>query len=825
MRLLADVQPLQSGTSRQRGIGRYTAQLLGAMAARRPHWHIELVQSAHLEPPDADLLPGLPRRTFTPPFPAVPGRNEANERCYADWLTAQAPDAILISGLCVGPTLVPQFVGRRPPLFGVLYDLIPLLFADSYFTLASTQAHYAQLLRRTLQADCLLAISRAAAQDLRRLFHGPLPEVVAIGGAADPSFGPLPEGDLPAYRDRLRDRFGLGREFLLYVGGFDHRKNLRGALESFAALPVAARAPLDFVIACSLTAEQRRLLEGWAAELDIGPQVKLTGYVSDDELRALYQLCRLFFFPSLYEGLGLPVLEALQLGAPVVAPAHSSMPEVAGSVCVLADSCAPDELARAVLTALAEPRDAGAAARRQHAAGFRWDEVAESACRALERPRARPSPRRRRVAWVSPLPPSLSPVAGLAADLLGPLSGDFDIDAVVESAESPVPLAVAERHLVLTREEAIARHGADPYDLFVYHLADSPAHAYALDLLWRFRGVVVLHDPTLDHLARAAGRLGGWPRSLAAEPGTAPVRCVLRRADMVVTHSRQVWRAVRESVGVPAVHVPPVIAEPRAASRWLERERLGIPADAFLVCALAAPHAGCRVQPVLQAFAGLAPAIRNTALLAVVGHAPAGERQRLLAVAEQLGIAGRLRWPGSVPVADLGAYARAADVCVVLREPAHDGPWASVYRALTSGAACVFSDPGAMFGVPPGAALKVRTPDHEVEDLTAALRRLYESPEERAVLGRGAGRYACEAFGAEAVARRYVALLEMAAAARAATEDTWVELAAEAVATCCDQAPAAEAVEAWCRLRQQGQRQLRAAGRSEPDSPAMRRSA
>ncbi|HJT78139.1 MAG TPA: glycosyltransferase family 1 protein, partial [Gemmataceae bacterium] len=396
MRLLVDAQPMQSASSRQRGIGRYTVQLLGAMAALRPHWQIELVQSAHLEAPDSGLLPGLPRRTFTPPFPAVPGRNDANERYYADWLTAQAPDAILVCSFFESLGLLPQFVGRRPPLFGILYDLIPLLFADDYFTLATTQAQYAQQLRLMLQADCLFAISEATAQDLRRLFREPLPAVVPIGGAADPAFAPHADADLPAYRERLRSRFGLARDFILYVGGFDHRKNLRGALESFAALPETARQALDFVIACRLTPDQRRLLEGWASDLGIAAQVKLTGYVSDDELRALYQLCRLFFFPSLYEGLGLPVLEALQLGAPVVAPNHSSIPEVAGSVCVLADSCAPADLARAVLTALAEPRDAGVTARRQHAAGFRWDDVASLACQALERPRrAAPVPRRR----------------------------------------------------------------------------------------------------------------------------------------------------------------------------------------------------------------------------------------------------------------------------------------------------------------------------------------------------------------------------------------------------------------------------------------------
>src|SRR5262249_24988844 len=154
-------------------------------------------------------------------------------------------------------------------------------------------------------------------------------------------------------------------------------------------------------------------------------------------------------------------------------------------------------------------------------------------------------------------------------------------------------------------------------------------------------------------------------------------------------------------------------------------------------------------------------------------------------LAEQRGIASRLHWPASVPVAELGAYVQIADVCVQLRDGADEGPSASLYRALTSGAACVFSDQGDTAGIPPSAALKARAGEHEAADLAAALRRRYEPPDERTALAQSACRYVQENYSAEAVAGRYAALLEMAAAARASTEDTWAELTAEAVATCC----------------------------------------
>src|SRR5262249_25635490 len=156
-------------------------------------------------------------------------------------------------------------------------------------------------------------------------------------------------------------------------------KNLSGALEAFAELSPAQRANLDLVVACYLSHGHRRELERKALDLGIGDAVKLTGYVSDDELRALYQMCRVFFFPSLYEGLGLPVLEAMQCGAPVVASNSSSVPEFAGNVSWLADARSSSGMAEALASALAEPRDRRRAERVAHARTFTWQRSAELA--------------------------------------------------------------------------------------------------------------------------------------------------------------------------------------------------------------------------------------------------------------------------------------------------------------------------------------------------------------------------------------------------------------------------------------------------------------
>src|SRR5687768_1192363 len=117
MHLLIDAQALQTPDSRHRGIGRYSQDLIHALAAARPGWSLELVQAAHLPPIDPEVADGLPVRTFHPPLTAGPGASEnmdINERYYADWLTDCGADALLVCSVFEHQAVVPWFCSPRP---------------------------------------------------------------------------------------------------------------------------------------------------------------------------------------------------------------------------------------------------------------------------------------------------------------------------------------------------------------------------------------------------------------------------------------------------------------------------------------------------------------------------------------------------------------------------------------------------------------------------------------------------------------------------------------------------------------------------------------
>jgi len=175
--------------------------------------------------------------------------------------------------------------------------------------------------------------------------------------------------------------------YWLCVGTIEPRKNQRALFEAMAKLP--GNRPL------LLAGGRGWLMEDMARmvnELGLASRVKLTGYVDDAELAWLYANCLGFVYPSLFEGFGLPVLEAMSLGAPVITSGVSSLPEVAGDAALLVDPLDTDQIAEAMARLegdaglRASLREAGLA----RAALFSWDAAAGAASQAYERALALP---------------------------------------------------------------------------------------------------------------------------------------------------------------------------------------------------------------------------------------------------------------------------------------------------------------------------------------------------------------------------------------------------------------------------------------------------
>jgi glycosyltransferase involved in cell wall biosynthesis len=237
----------------------------------------------------------------------------------------------------------------------------------------------------------VIAVSEATRRDIARAYGTPETKVTVVHEAAAPA-PPVTPGEIAA----AQARYGLARPYALYVGTLQPRKNLVRLLQAYARLH-AADAPgaggnrdpgFDLVLAGAPGWLSAPILDE-AARLQregLAGRIHLPGYVPDGDLAALLRGARLFCYPSLYEGFGLPILEAQSAGVPVVTAHNSSLPEVAGDAALLVAPQDVDALAAAML-ALArdeELRQRLIRAGYENVARFSWEKAARETLAVLE---------------------------------------------------------------------------------------------------------------------------------------------------------------------------------------------------------------------------------------------------------------------------------------------------------------------------------------------------------------------------------------------------------------------------------------------------------
>lgn len=267
------------------------------------------------------------------------------------------------SELLLSPANTAPLAARRNVV--VVHDTAPFQ-NPSWYGRAYGAWHRALIPRLVRRARLVIAPSEFVRDELTERFGLPADRVRAVPPGVDPAFR-APADPAPLLR-RLR----LERAYVLAVGTDSPRKNL-GLLDAIA--PALDEAGFDTLIAGSARAYLPASAPGRARRL---------GYVADGDLPSLYAGAAVFAMPSLYEGFGLPCVEAMAAGTPVVASARAALPEACGDAALLADPADPDGFANAVLLAAGRERERLQAAGRQRAAELTWERTAAAVDSALE---------------------------------------------------------------------------------------------------------------------------------------------------------------------------------------------------------------------------------------------------------------------------------------------------------------------------------------------------------------------------------------------------------------------------------------------------------
>ena len=402
MRIVIDLQGAQTN-SRFRGIGRYSLSLTKAIVRNRGEHEI-LIAINGLFPDSIEFIRDsfnglLPQENIKVWYAASPvreyeqgneWRSKSGELIREAFLASLNPDLVYVTSLVEGfgddaITSIGEF-DTETPVCSSLYDLIPLLNSEQYLDPDPAYQQYYQRKIGFLKRACkLLTISSFSQREAIDNLGYDAASVINISAAITSDFKVLSLSNRET--KILLDKFKITSDFILYTGDSDNRKNLPRLIRAYAQLPSEIRNTHQLVFAGNILSDEIQELNGEAASVGIQKnELVYTGYITDDELVKLYNICKLYVFPSWHEGFGLPVLEALSCGAPVIASNATSIPEVLCNENALFDPFSEQSITEKITQVLTDE------ALRQNliqqglkqAKKFSWDKSAKLAINAFE---------------------------------------------------------------------------------------------------------------------------------------------------------------------------------------------------------------------------------------------------------------------------------------------------------------------------------------------------------------------------------------------------------------------------------------------------------
>jgi glycosyltransferase involved in cell wall biosynthesis len=347
------------------GIGSYVRNLIEGIA-RRPEAE-QYSFRVYVPTADRDALPPLPAH-FEVVEENSPGYSIAELTGFAWRLWRDRLDLFHATHYVIPPL-------ARARAVVTIHDIIHVLYPQ--FLPNRAALLYARIMiRRALRrADRIITVSYNSKRDLVDYFGiGPARIDVIYNGVAARFRADLPGSE----KDRVAAKYGLPRPYLLFLGGEKPHKNMRSVLRAFAEARRERALPHSLVLAGPMPKNRSRV-EALIAALDLTARVVRPGVVPEEDLPGLYAGADAFLYPTLYEGFGLPVAEAMACGTPVLTSSTSALQEIAGGYAYLVDPMDVDAIARGIADLATDParRAEFASLGRRRAADFSWDRAAE----------------------------------------------------------------------------------------------------------------------------------------------------------------------------------------------------------------------------------------------------------------------------------------------------------------------------------------------------------------------------------------------------------------------------------------------------------------
>jgi glycosyltransferase involved in cell wall biosynthesis len=804
MKIVIDLQGGQSSGSRNRGVGRYSLSLTKAMLKHKQNNEIIVVLSGLFL--DAVFLAknglkGLIDETDIYVWDAPKSvshidpkndikRNNA-EFLRETFIASLNPDIILITSLFEG--LIDDAVTSihklpyKIPTATILYDLIPFIHPSPYLDNPDVKRWYEEKVQYLKKADLLLSISESSRQEAIEYLNIEPNKVVNISTASDSQFKVV---NIPhTIKTEILEKYNLNHDFLMYTGGIDHRKNIEGLIRAYALLKPDVRAGHQLAIVCSVSDEQRATLSSLVKSQNMDKdEVIFTGYIPENDLIALYNLCKAFIFPSWHEGFGLPVLEAMNCGAPVIVSDKSSLPEVVENVDALFNAKSDVEMSERIKKILADKsfRKKLMHHNQNQIKKFSWDQTAIKVIEALENHYIANKSRniieiepKRKLAYISPLPPERSGISDYSAELLRSLIKYYDIDVIIEQED--ISDNWISKNCRVHNVDWFKEHSSE-YDRTLYHFGNSHFHQHMFHLIYQYPGTVVLHDFFLSGIVNHMSIYQYANTSLQEELYYSHGYKPFTNKEQNIIWDYPINKRVLDHAKGIIVHLSnsKILADKwygdGFAKNWCEipllrvsedknnsdevRSKLNIPKDAFVVCSFGLLGMTKQNQKLLDAWMMSELSKDDKSYLIFVGENDAGEYGRKLEkIIQNSTYASRIKITGWVDVDSFKEYLSTTDIAVQLRTLSRGETSASVLDCMNYSIATIVNANGSMSDLDDDTVYKIED-NFTLAELQNALEKLYKDKKLREVIGAKAKECIVKKHSPEKCAREYFEAIE-----------------------------------------------------------------
>lgn len=787
MRIVIDMQGAQASNA-FRGIGRYTMALSKAIVRNcKKHEVILALNGAFPESLDriySSFSNVLPRENIKVWYPVVPTayleqqndiRRKANECVRKAFFASLAPDVVLVSSLFEGlgddavteiESCIDGFITAT-----VLYDLIPYIHQNPYLENPDVKKWYLEKIDFLKKSDLCLAISESSRLEGVNYLSLDDAKCIGISTDADEQFRKVKMA--PVEIVEVKKKYGIKNNFVMYTGGIDFRKNIEGLIRAYSLLAKQVRQQYQLAIICSIQEDSRKKLLSLVEKCGLDEaEVILTGFVPEEDLIALYNCCSLFVFPSWHEGFGLPALEAMRCGAPVIASNLSSLPEVVGMEEALFDPYSDQAIAQLMQRALTDKKFnqklvQNAESRSQR---FSWDITAQRAIEAMEKAviekqknnlKCSGSTVKSKLAYVSPLPSERSGISDYSAELLPVLSEYYQIEVIIEQEE--ITDDWIKKHCQVRTVDWFMKN-AHSYDRVLYHFGNSHFHQHMFSMLCSVPGVVVLHDFFLSgivHYMEATGNTSGFfTQELYKSHGYSALQEMSQAQDI----SDMVWKypasrgVLENSIGAivhsensvhlaekwyqldkSALRIIPHLRAPEANLDFQNaRLSLDFGLDDFIVCSFGLLGPSKLNHRLLQAWFDSVLAKEKNCYLVFVGQNHEGEYGEVLVRSiSKSGCEKRIRITGWASKCLFKKYLTAANIGVQLRSLSRGETSGTVLDCMNYGLPTIVNANGSMADLDKKTVWMLPD-DFKDEELTEALETLWHESEVRKKLGSNA---------------------------------------------------------------------------------------